>query len=81
MNKFISLNTQYLSSSKTIETVEVSNSKTKKIFYIYNYNGYSFRIFNNVLDIIQFFEIESKDFFHFNTEEELDNYFSKLVLI
>lgn len=80
MNKFVSINTEYLCPSRTIETVEVSNSKAKKMFYVYNYEGYSFRVFNKLLDLIQFFEVESNDFFYFDTEEELDYYFLKLVL-
>ncbi len=80
MNKFININTEYLSSSRTIETVEVSGLKIKKIFYVYNYDGYSFRVFENVINLIRFFDINSNDFSHFNTDEELDNYFSKLIL-
>jgi len=80
MNTFISINTEYLRASRTIETVEVCNLKTKKIFYVYNYEGYSFRVFNNVLDLIQFFEVNSNEYLHFDTEEELDCYFSKLLL-
>jgi len=80
MNTFTSINTQYLRSSRTIETVEVCNSKTKKLFYIYNYEGYSFRIFDNVLDLIGFFEFNSNKYLHFETEQELNNFFSKLNL-
>jgi hypothetical protein len=80
MNTFISINTEYLRSSRTIETVEVNNSKTKKIFYVYNYEGYSFRVFKNVIDLIGFFEVNSNEFLHFNTELELDNYFCKVNL-
>ena len=80
MNTIETINTEYLRSSRTIETVEVCNSKRKKIFYIYNHEGYSFRVFNSVLDLIQFFEIDSYIFLHFDTEEKLDNYFLKLKL-
>lgn len=81
MNKFVSINTEYLCASRTIETVEVMNSATRKLFYVYNYEGYSFRVFNNVLDLIRFFENISNDFLHFETDDELDNYFFKLNLI
>ena len=80
MNTFRNINTEYLRSSRTIETVEVCNSKTKKLFYVYNYEGYSFRVFENVLDLIDFFEVNSNKYLHFDTEQELDNYFSKLIL-
>lgn len=80
MNTFVSINTEYLCASRTIETVEVCNSITKKIFYVYNYEGYSFRVFNTIVDLIQFFELDFNAFLHFDTEEELDCYFSKLML-
>ncbi len=80
MNKFRSINTEYLRSSRTIETVEVCNSNTKKLFYVYNYEGNSFRIFDNVLNLIDFFEFNSNKYLHFDTEQELDNYFSKVFI-
>jgi hypothetical protein len=81
MNKFVSINIEYLCASRTIETVEVMNSGIRKLFYVYNYEGYSFRVFNNVLDLIRFFENISNDFLHFETDDELDSYFFKLNLI
>jgi hypothetical protein len=80
MNTFISINTEYLSPSRTIEVVLVSNSKTKKMFYVYNFEGNSFSVFSNIIDLIQFFEVSSNACEHFDKDEELDSYFSKLIL-
>jgi len=80
MNVFSNVDTEYIRSSRTIETVIVSNSKTKKLFYVYNYEGYSFRVFRNVLSLIEFFEIGTDNFVHFETADELDNFLSNVEL-
>ncbi|MEI8271521.1 MAG: hypothetical protein WCG08_02750 [Paludibacter sp.] len=81
MNTFSNVETEYIRSSRTVETVLVSNSKIEKLFYVYNYEGYSFRVFRNVLSLIEFFEIGTDNFEHFNTEDELDDFFSNTVLV
>ena len=81
MNKVRTINTDYLLSSRTIETVLVSNSNAEKVFFVYNYEGYSFRLFNSHLNLINFFqnnEVESD--FHFDTEMELDLFLLNFVL-
>lgn len=81
LNIFTSINIEYLCASRTIETIEVLNVGIRKLFYVYNYEGYSFRVFRNVLDLIRFFENISNEYLHFEAEDELDNYFFKLNLI
>lgn len=63
--------TSYIISSRTIETVLVLESKA--VLYVYNYEGNSFRVFDDVLKLIEFFN-QGKDesIAHFETEEELD---------
>lgn len=75
MNAFTSVETEYISSYRTIETVLISNSKTERIFYVYNYDGYSFRVFNSVLSLLFFFEIGLESDVYFDNEIELDNFF------
>jgi hypothetical protein len=80
MNSITNIETEYIRASRTIETVLVSNSRIKNIFYVYNYEGYSFRVFKTVHSLIQFFEIGSDCFLHFNNEIELDNFFTNVDL-
>jgi len=72
MNKFEALHTEYLRPSRTIETVLVTNEYLSEIFFIYNYEGISFRVFKSHLDLINFFLNKSESNFHFNTEDELN---------
>jgi hypothetical protein len=72
MNTFQTLNTEYLRSSRTIETVLVSNEDLSQVFFIYNYEGNHFRVFQNHLDLINFFQDKAECDFDFGTEDELD---------
>ena len=80
MNSFINIHTDYIRPARTIETVLVSNSKTNKLFYVYNYEGYSFRVFDTVLSLVIFFEENIESDLHYCTESELDEFFSKVEL-
>ena len=80
MNSFTNIETEYIRPSRTIETVSVSNTQIENLFYVYNYEGYLFRVFKSILSLIQFFEQESDCELCFNSETELDNFFSKVIL-
>lgn len=74
MNEFEAIDVDYLRPSRTIETVLVTNKNIKKVFFVYNYEGYSFRVFENHLDLINFFQESAESDYHFDTEEELDHF-------
>ncbi len=74
MNIYKTINTEYLRASKTIETVIVSKEHLEKIFFIYNYEGNSFRVFKNLLGLIYFFQNKKESDFHFKSDYELDNF-------
>lgn len=80
MNKFTAIDVSYLRPSRTIETILVSDSHSSRVFYVYNYEGYSFRIFNSLVKLVNFVNNESESNFHFNTENELDEFFSTVDL-
>jgi hypothetical protein len=78
MNSFETIKTDYIKPSRTIETVLVSNFKSKQLFYVYNYEGYSFRVFETVPSLINFFEENIESNFHFDSENKLDDFLSKV---
>ncbi len=81
MNTIRAINTDYLRPSRTIETLLVSSSNSEKVFFVYNYEGYSFRLFNSHLSLINFFKYnESESDYHFDTETELDLFLSNIDL-
>lgn len=81
MNTFHTINTSYITSSRTIETVLVSNEKLTQVFFIYNYEGKSFRLFSDHLDLINFFQDAAESEAHFNTEIELDNFLAEVKIV
>ena len=74
INKYRFVETEYLTPDKTVETVILSNSKKEKLFFIYIYKGQSYRVFDNLLDFISFFEDKNTEIQHFENENELDNF-------
>jgi hypothetical protein len=81
MNEFKTIETEYLKASKTIETVLVSNKKLSGLFFIYNYEGISFRVFKTHLDLINFFLNKSETNYHFDTENEVDDFLAEVKLV
>ncbi|HTO34860.1 MAG TPA: hypothetical protein VLZ72_01360 [Flavobacterium sp.] len=80
MNTFKTINTDYLRASRTIETVLVTRNDCDKLFFIYNYEGNSYRVFENHLSLIHFLQDKSESDFHFSSEEELDLFLSEVKI-
>ncbi|AXG68805.1 hypothetical protein KORDIASMS9_01021 [Kordia sp. SMS9] len=80
MNKFQAINVEYLRGSRTLETILVTKKNSSKVFYIYNYEGNSFRVFENLLSLMKFFQNKFEGNFHFQTETELDEFLAKVKI-
>lgn len=80
MNTLLALNVDYLRPSRTIETILISNKISEKVVFVYNYEGNSFRVFDNVITLINFFESNLESKYHFNSEIELDKFLSTIEL-
>lgn len=83
MNTFQIIDTDYIRSSRTIETILVrnnSNNKFQKVFFIYNYEGYSFRVFDSHSKLIDFFINQKESDIHFKNEKELDFFLANVNL-
>jgi hypothetical protein len=74
MNTLKAVDITYLRPDKTIETILVSNSTSEKTFWIYNYQGWFFRVFENLIDLIKFFDNAFEPKVFFEDEKELDQY-------
>ncbi len=55
MNTIELLNTEYIRSNRTIETIHIK--ETENTVYVYNYEGIHFRLFNDLVRLIHFFSI------------------------
>ncbi|SFU01719.1 hypothetical protein SAMN04489724_3323 [Algoriphagus locisalis] len=80
MNTFIYSHTEYVRPSRTIETVYMSDGSNVRAFYIYNYEGYSFRVLEHLVSLISFFESGVAEDYHLDTEEELDCFLERVLL-
>ena len=80
MNTFHAIHVEYLRPSRTIETVIVSNEELRQVFFIFNYEGNHFRVFESHLDLINFFQDKAECDFDFDTEEELDWFLAHVII-
>jgi hypothetical protein len=80
MNLLKCINTEYLRPSRSIETVLVTKVNLSKVFFIYNYEGNSYRVFERHLSLILFFQDKAESDLHFSTEAELDHFLSRASL-
>lgn len=80
MNKIRTLETYYIRPSRTIETILISNEDLNVVLFMYNYEGYSFRLFYSILDLCFFINDKKSSFSHFDTEEELDDFLVNINL-
>ena len=78
MNSYKAIDVFYLRSDRTIETILVSNHKAEKVLFVYNYQGWFFRVFDNLLDLMNFFDDAFEPKIYFEDENKLGNYFKRL---
>lgn len=81
MNNIELLQTNYLRSNRTIDTVLLVDRKSKDrqtIVYVYNYEGYHFRIFADIFEISNFLMNEEYKIINdFDKEEDCYRYLSR----
>ena len=74
MNNIISVSTEYLRPSRTIEILNLVRFEDSKLVYVYNDEGKHFRFFESLAEMIGFFESGIEALFSFDSEDELDNF-------
>ena len=58
MNNVEIIEVNYLRPNRTVETIlltDLSDSSRQKIVYVYNYEGYHYRVFDNLIELTKFF--------------------------
>lgn len=78
MNKYTAIDVSYLRPSRTIETILLEKGNKTRIVYVYNYDGIHFRVFNFIIDVMNFFNNEAEEVISFETEDELGSYLANL---
>jgi len=80
-NQITQLSVDYIRPSRTVETYMISDKTNFNVLYVYNYEGWHFRVFNSVLNLIGFFNDKNESDFDFDDEEKLDKCLEELELI
>ena len=75
MEKVKVIASSYFRADRSIDTLIIN----EEVYYVYNYEGWHFRLFNEVVEVIAFFNGEKSHFVEFETEEELDNYIENII--
>lgn len=74
MNSIKTIDTEYLRSDRTIDTILVYQGVMSKIFWIYNFEGIHFRVFEKFLDVHYFLSNSFVAKYSFSNEKELDEF-------
>lgn len=80
MNKIILITTEYLTPSRTIEVFTLLRFEENKQVYVYNFEGKHFRVFDNLVDLIHFFEMGKEPIISFDEEEDLEEFLDQMPL-
>ncbi len=78
MNSYKAIDIYHLRPDRTIETILVSGTKNEKVLFVYNYQGLFFRVFDDLLDLINFFRDAFEPKIFFEDEHQLENYLKRL---
>lgn len=74
MNIIKTIDTDYLRSNRTIDTILVNQGLISKIFWVYNFEGIHFRIFEKLFDVHNFLNNSFEAKYSFDNEKELDDF-------
>jgi hypothetical protein len=81
MNFISQIQVNYLRPNRTIETYLLIDKKDYdkcKVVYIYNYEGYHYRIFENVIELSNFLnDVRYKLLKEYSTDRGVNNFLSK----
>jgi len=72
MNEIHMLGVDYIRGSRTVETILLKNGGNSHLCYVYNYEGGHFRMFEDLISLIQFFCEGKEAYKDFMVEEDLE---------
>jgi hypothetical protein len=82
MNIVDQIQVNYLRANRTIETILLTDticSNKQKVVYIYNYEGYHYRIFENVIELSNFLNDDRYEILkEYSTDTGVYNYLGDL---
>lgn len=76
MNK-INSHTSYITPNRTLETIRLYGSDA--YLYVYNYKGVHFRLFMDLVELAQFFQLGTEPKYEFSDDVELDSFLEEYL--
>ncbi|MCK5026845.1 MAG: hypothetical protein KAS07_00350 [Candidatus Pacebacteria bacterium] len=82
MNTLTMIDVDYVRANRTIETIQLSNNDSAKTFFIFNYEGKHFRVFENEGDAYKSASgnTYTKALAEFVKENKLDKFLENTIL-
>jgi hypothetical protein len=80
MNTITAIDTEYLRANRSIDTVLLNNGSLFKTMWIYNFEGIHFRVFQNLLAVLNFLYHSHEPDNSFTSESELDDFLLNINL-
>ena len=80
MNNYQTIDVSYIRPSRTIETILLKNKTKERVLYVYNFEGWHYRIFKNIINIIDFFDDKFEPEISFESDKELDKFLENINL-
>jgi hypothetical protein len=80
MNTITTIDTEYLRANRSVDSVLVTNGNLCKTLWIYNFEGIHFRVFQNLVSVLNFIYYSQEPENSFTSESELDEFFMNCKL-
>ncbi len=80
MNEITNQKVHYFRNSRTLEIFFVTNKQKYKIFFLYNYEGKYYSLFDNRHEVRKFFNGEESEYLSFEKDAKVDSYLLKFKL-
>ncbi len=79
MNRIEAKQIEYLTPSRTIETLQIIDAESEIYLYLYNHDGLYFKLFKSIFELGKFlFENQQSFLKEFENEELLDGFLEKV---
>ena len=80
MNTYSAIHVDYLNPTRTFETILITNNHKERLLYVYNYEGYFFRIFTSISSFMNFIVNGIECDIYFESDSELDDYLENVLI-
>jgi hypothetical protein len=81
MRNLVSITTEYIRSSRSIDVIQLVGPNSTQQIYVYNFEGLQYHYFDSLIRLIRFFEMDLEANASFDSGAELDDYLEKICRV